>query len=99
MSWLSKLVRKQGEMNVNDRPKLGCKAKDTITGFNGVVIAVTEWLNGCVRATIQPQELKDGKPIDAVTFDIEQIEVINPVPIQEVKRSGGPTPEPSRNSL
>lgn len=55
---------------------LGDVAKDTITGFAGVVIAKTEWLNGCVRLTLQSKEMKDGKPIDSQTFDIEQLEFV-----------------------
>lgn len=52
---------------------LGCRAKDDISGFSGIVIAITTWLNGCVRVTIQPQELREGKRIETDTFDIEQV--------------------------
>ena len=34
---------------------LGDEVKDTITGFKGIVVARTEWLNGCARVTVQPQ--------------------------------------------
>ena len=44
------------------RIELGDTAKDSITGFSGVVIATTFWLHGCERLTLQPQKLdKDGK--------------------------------------
>ena len=43
---------------------LGDVAKDTITGFEGVVVAQSKWLHGCVRMTLQPRELKEGKPLD-----------------------------------
>lgn len=78
--------------------KLGCKAKDTITGFTGIVTSITEWLNGCRRVGIQPQELKDGSIVKEHVFDIEQLEYIdhgvNKQPILEritdaVKRTGG----------
>ena len=87
-------------MNI-DRPKnlkLGCVAKDKISGFSGVVVAVTEWLNGCQRITIQPQEMKDGKPIDGHTFDAEQVDVVEPV--EEPVRSphGGPSISPTRSA-
>jgi hypothetical protein len=53
---------------------LGDIATDTITGFKGVVIARTEWLNGCRRYKLQPKELKkDGTPKDSSTFDEQQI--------------------------
>lgn len=56
---------------------LGCKARDSISGFTGIVVAITEWLNGCRRITIWPQEMKDGKPIGASTFDVEQVEYVD----------------------
>ena len=78
---------------------LGCKAKDTITGYKGIVIAITSWLNGCTRVTIQSQELKDGHPIDHVTFDIEQIELLEAKKAKaKAKSTGGPHPEPRRGS-
>lgn len=79
--------------------KLRDKVRDTITGYTGIVIARTEWLNGCVRATIQAQELKDGKPIESQTFDVQQLEIVEQHPAAaEPKRTGGPFPEPSRQA-
>lgn len=76
--------------------KLGDTASDTITGFEGVVVARTEWLNGCIRITIQPRELKDGKPIESHTFDVQQVALVQAKPRAIEKRSGGPQPEPTR---
>lgn len=57
--------------------KLGDKVKDRVSGFEGVAIARTVWLNGCVRWTIQPDGLdKDGKLREANTFDDHQLEVV-----------------------
>lgn len=55
---------------------LGAKVRDKITGFTGIVTSRTEWLNGCLRYGVQPQELHDGKPIDAHVFDEPQLEVL-----------------------
>ena len=44
--------------------KLGSKVRDSITGLEGIATARTEYLYGCVRITITPTELKDGKPVD-----------------------------------
>lgn len=68
---------------------LGDIAKDTISGFQGVVVATTDWLNGCKRITIQPMELKDGKPIDSFTFDVEQIQVVEAGPKIVSRMTGG----------
>lgn len=56
--------------------ELGDLARDGITGFTGVVTAITEWLNGCVRVTIQPAGLHEGKPDDSYTFDVERVKAV-----------------------
>lgn len=80
--------------------ELGSKVKDKITGFQGVAIARYEWITGCVRYEVQPQKLKDGKPLDSSSFDEKRLEVVSPP--TEVERSfrdhGGPQPTPSRPS-
>lgn len=53
--------------------KLGDFARDEITGFEGVVIARAEYLNGCISYHIQPEELKDGSPIEAQWFDEQRL--------------------------
>lgn len=62
------------------RPNIlvGDVVRDTISGFEGVAVAKTQWLNGCVRITIQPRALHDGKPVDNYTFDVEQLELTSP---------------------
>ncbi len=76
--------------------KLGDVAKDKITGLSGVVVGITHWLNGCTRATVQPQELKDGKPIEAQWFDVQQLERSKSSDHVPDKTTGGPRPEPKR---
>ena len=49
--------------------KLGQIVRDRLTGYEGTVIAITNWLYGCTRITVQAEELKDGKPVDSHTFD------------------------------
>lgn len=77
---------------------LGDLARCTITGFEGVVIAETRWLNNCVRLTLQPKKLKeDGSPILSETIDLIQLELVEKrhPPAQPVF-TGGPRPEPKR---
>lgn len=78
--------------------QLGDEARDTVSGFAGVCVARTEWLNGCWRMTLQPKALdKDGKPCEAQTFDDFQLEVTTPrrQPVGS-KETGGPRDEPWR---
>ena len=78
---------------------LGSKSKDTISGFTGIVVCISKWLNGCTRITIQPQELKDGKPLENLTFDVVQVEVVEEkaAPAPE-KTLGGPSITPTRSA-
>lgn len=57
--------------------ELGSTARDTITGFEGIVVGRTEWLEGIARVGIQPQELHDGKVIETDWFFEGQVEVID----------------------
>lgn len=79
--------------------KLGSKVKDTITGFTGIAVGRTEWMNGCARIGIQPKKLKDGKPVEVEWFDEQQIEVIKEkkpeVSPHCSATSGGPQHDPS----
>ena len=75
---------------------IGDIARDTITDFEGVIVARTDWLNGCVRMTIQPKGLRDGKPVEAQTFDVEQLELVKAKASPQGSRSGGPMPDPVR---
>lgn len=79
--------------------KLGNKVKDNITGFTGIATGRTEWLYGCARICIEPQELKDGKPIDSCWFDEQRVVVLTddaPVVSKDNSAtSGGPQKDPS----
>ncbi len=70
--------------------KLGDKVRDKITGLVGIAVCHSEWLNGCIRIVVQPQELKDGKPVDATCFDEPSLELVpDEVPVEHTRTSGG----------
>lgn len=48
---------------------LGDNATDSMTGYFGIVVGITEWLYGCRRIAIQAIALKDGKPQEPEWFD------------------------------
>ena len=48
---------------------LGDEAKDSVTGFRGIVVAKTQWIHGCCRIVLQPRVGKDGKFPENATFD------------------------------
>ena len=55
---------------------LGDRVRDRITGLRGIVVARTDWLNFCNRYTVQPERLKDGKPIQSSVFDEGDLVVV-----------------------
>lgn len=69
---------------------LGKKYRDQVTGFEGIATARHEYMNGCVRISITPTELREGKPIETQSFDVEQIQFVDDGIRVEPKRTGGP---------
>lgn len=77
--------------------KLGDKVKDKVTGFTGIAIARTEWLNGCIRVTVQPDKLADGKIAASETIDEPQLTLVKAAAVKvAVSDTGGPIPAPIR---
>lgn len=70
--------------------ELGSLAKDIITGYKGIIIYRTQWINNCNVYGIKCQELKDGKPIDSHQFDEPQIELITEKVVSSIRNTGGP---------
>ncbi len=80
------------------RINLGDKAKDIVTGFEGICVARTEWLNGCTRIGLQSDKLKDGVPTDIQNFDEPQLILVKANKVRPGPRNtGGPIPAPKRN--
>ena len=76
---------------------LGATYRDTITGFEGVCICISEWLHGCRRLTLQPKAMHEGKPVESWTFDEPQLEVVpDAATVPGTSDTGGPRPEPRR---
>jgi hypothetical protein len=81
----------------NFKHELGKRAKDKITGFEGILMARCQYLTGCSRYCIQPTELKDSRPVDSMYFDEDMIEIISEgILAKEVtgKRNGACCPDP-----
>lgn len=74
--------------------ELGWKVKDKVTGFTGVVTAVTLFLNGCRRVCIQPAVGKDGKMPSDGWFDEPQLDRVGRTAIKSdrIRKAGGPLP-------
>jgi len=55
---------------------LGKKAKDKITGFEGIIIGKITYLFGCEQYGIAPKASKDGKLEDSHWFDVGRVEIL-----------------------
>ena len=56
--------------------KLGVKAKDKITGYEGIVIAKAKWLTGCDQYVLKGKAKKGELPEDGQWFDEGMLEII-----------------------
>ena len=75
-----------------DMIELGQKAKDKITGFEGILVGRITYLTGCDQYGLSPPA-KDGKVNDTQWFDEGRIVVTGPgvtAPEVETEKPGGP---------
>lgn len=80
-------------MDVNIMIGLGDKVRDKITGFEGLALEKSEYLNGCVQFEVQPKIDKEGKIPDSCHIDEQQLEVIeetNPSKVFDPRESNPP---------
>lgn len=85
------------EPGFNERVSLGDKAKDTVSGFEGIIGSKHIYLNGCVRYAIEGAD-KDGAPVGHV-FDEQQIEVIEKKAWKSPETQATPQPVPEDQPL
>ena len=71
---------------------LGDTVRCIYTGFTGVVVCISEWINGCIRVGIQSSVLKDHKPLEVEWIDSQQLEILSRGTKKEKAASGGPMP-------
>lgn len=78
--------------------KLGLRATDKISGFEGVITARVQYLTGCDRYYVQPKA-KDGAFIEGAYFDEAQLttfeSVIKENDVQGEKK-GACSPDPCK---
>lgn len=74
---------------------LGQHYRDALTGWEGVAVARTDWLHGCVRIVLERLD-KDGK-IASETFDEQRlVEAATGEVPKPTARAGGGRPEAVR---
>ena len=79
---------------------LGEEIKCKVSGFKGIVVAQTEYLNGCIRCGVQPKVKKDGTLPEVQWFDEPQLEVVGRKKISKGSPdTGGVTPYIPKNNV
>ena len=85
---------------MSKKMRCGQSVLDTLSGLEGVVVARTEWLYGCVRLAVQPSGSKDGKPYEPFWVDEPQVTVVKAAKKVPVKSTSsiryGPRDAPVR---
>ena len=69
---------------------LGKEVKCKVSGATGIVVSRHDYLNGCIRYSVQGKIKEDGKIPDEFHLDENQIEEIGPGVCLEKKNTGGP---------
>ena len=71
--------------------KLGQEVRHTVTGFTGIAVSLTQFMQGCRRVEVQPRVDKEGKLPELACFDEPELEVIGcGVFVEKAKKTGGP---------
>jgi hypothetical protein len=71
---------------------LGCRVTDIINGFSGLTTGRLEYLNGCRQFLVKPESLdKDGKPIDGIWIDEQNLQFQMKVLDDPFARTASPT--------
>lgn len=71
--------------------QLGDEVQCTITGFKGIAVGRTEWIEGCNRITVQPKCVK-GKSelVESQNFDEPTLKIIKAKNREKKSNTGGP---------
>lgn len=60
---------------------LGLKAKDKISGYEGVISSINFDLYGCIQVVISPSKKDDGTLPNGHYFDISRVEILDETPV------------------
>jgi len=66
--------------------KLGDKVRCKLTGFIGIAVAKTEFINGCVQWSVLSKIGKDKKMPEEIGIDEQSLEIV-PLKKKKIKKS------------
>ena len=71
--------------------ELGDKVLDTVSGYTGIAVSKTEYINGCTQYGVQGKVTKDKGEIITYNIDAAQLEKVNDGVKIKKSKTGGPT--------
>jgi len=54
---------------------LGSTVKDVVSGFEGLVVGAARYLYSAEQLLVAPQDMRDGKPCEAIWIDAGRLTV------------------------
>ena len=78
--------------------EIGMTVRDKVTGYQGLVTAITTYITGCDRALVTPRVLPDGK-IESEWIDVPCLERVGKDRLlidSDRYAGGGPNPPPRK---
>ena len=78
---------------------MGCRAKDTITGFTGIITGAAQYITGCDQYLLKPKVDEKGAYVDGQWFDDGRLEFVDKgVKLVDVQgdKPGGPQSDAPR---
>lgn len=62
-------------MSTTTEIKLGQRARDVITGFEGIITAKIEFINGCTQYNLTGKAPKSGDKVPEIWIDWQRVEI------------------------
>jgi len=74
------------KQKIKQRIELGDKVRCIYTGFEGIAVARTEFINGCIQISIAPKWDKKTNPVEQeMSLDSKSLKIIKKNPIKVKK--------------
>ena len=69
--------------------------RDRISGADGIVVCRSQWQYGCIRLSVQPETVKDGKPADVFVIDEAQARLVRAQAVPDVREPAAQAAQPA----
>jgi hypothetical protein len=74
-------------MQIISKFDMGDTVKDDVTGYEGVVVAITHYMTGCTHASLQAKKNKEGKVPEWESFEETRMTLVKKVKVPKVAKA------------